>query len=110
MVTHCFLDLFTDADLPRVTEALCRTLEGTGHWLFSDFDAGGTGARGLARRAVVAVLYGFFRATCSIEARRLPDFDRAFLRAGLEPVVSEPFAGGLLRTVMLRPTGGIRRI
>jgi len=104
VVTHCFLDLFEDSDLPRVIEGLNGSLETGGHWLFSDFDASGEGLAGLARRSIVAMLYGFFRTTCSIKATHLPDFQGALVGAGLESVADEAFLGGLLRTSLLRKT------
>jgi len=107
VVTHCFLDLFTDPALEAVIDALSHCLEPGGHWLFSDFDVTGTGVAGLARRSIVAMLYQFFRATCAIEANRLPGFDRAFERAGLKHVAEAHFCGGLLRAAILRKPEGI---
>jgi hypothetical protein len=49
---------------------------------------------------VVSGLYLFFRATCGIDARRLPDFDALF--AGMTPVAGGSWAGGLLRSVLYR--------
>ncbi len=101
VVTHCFLDLFDDADLPAVVDRLSRSLEPMGYWLFSDFAAAGSGLAGMARRSVVALLYAFFRVACSIGPNHLPDFDRAFDRAGLQTVVRQGLTGGLLQTALL---------
>jgi len=102
VATHCFLDLFEDADLQAVIDRLDQSLEPTGHWLFSDFAAAGEGVAGGARKAVVATLYAFFRATCSIGPSRLPDFDHGFNRAGLETVTRRALLGGLLQAALLR--------
>ncbi|MBX7185781.1 MAG: methyltransferase domain-containing protein [Vicinamibacteria bacterium] len=101
VVTHCFLDLFTDADLGAVIEPLHRSLKPAGHWLFSDFAAPGNGLGGVARSSIVTALYAFFQATCSIAASRLADFDRAFERAGLQTVARRALLGGLLQTALL---------
>ena len=106
VVTHCFLDLFEDSDLRAVIGSLSHGLEPAGHWLFSDFASAGTGLPGVARRSIVAVLYRFFQASCSIEASRLPDFDRAFRSAGLESVAQRGLLGGLLRAALLRKAPG----
>jgi ubiquinone/menaquinone biosynthesis C-methylase UbiE len=109
VVTHCFLDLFTDADLRAVIERLTRSLKPTGHWLFSDFAADGNGLAGVARTSIVAVLYAFFRITCSIPANHLADFDQAFHQAGLRTVARRGLLGDLLRTALLwRPPGILR--
>ncbi len=107
VVTHCFLDLFDDADLPLVVGSLNRSLEPAGHWLFSDFAAIGSGLAGAARRSIAAALYAFFRATCSIGPNHLPDFARAFDGAGLQTVVRRGLMGGLLQIALLRKPVGI---
>lgn len=109
VVTHCFLDLFDEQELPGVVSRLADGLPPGGHWLFSDFAAGGGGASGTARRAIVGSLYSFFRLTCNIKARRLPDFDAVLTREGLDPVAKEAFAAGLLRAELLvkRPALGV---
>ena len=109
VVTHCFLDLFQDEELVLVVRALERALVPRGIWLFSDFSVAGPGAAGFARRSVVAVLYAFFRAACSISARRLPDFDRAFEGASLEVAADSRHACGLLRAALLRKGPGKNR-
>ena len=109
VATHCFLDLFDDADLQPVIDRLDRSLEPAGHWLFSDFAAAGDGVAGAARKAVVASLYAFFRATCSIGPSSLPDFDRGFNRAGLEAVARRDLLGGLLQTALLQKPPDFRR-
>ncbi len=109
VATHCFLDLFDDADLEAVIDRLNQSLERAGHWLFSDFAAAGDGVAGAARKAVVASLYAFFRATCSIGPTRLPDFDRSFSRAGLQTAVRRFLLGGLLQTALLQKPPDFRR-
>lgn len=102
VVTHCYLDLFDDADLAAVVARLNRSLEPGGHWLFSDFATAGSGLGGAVRTSVVALLYAFFRATCSIPASQLADFDQAFDQAGLQTEVRRSHLGGLLQANLLR--------
>jgi len=102
VVTHCFLDLFDDTELQAVMLNLNEALAPGGWWLFSDFATPGTGLPRLARQAVVGGLYGFFRATCGIRARRLPDFARAFDVAGLHRIAEARFGAGLLCTVLFQ--------
>jgi ubiquinone/menaquinone biosynthesis C-methylase UbiE len=109
VVTHCFLDLFDDTDLPAVIESLSRSLEPEGHWLFSDFSAAGSGLQGLARKSMVTALYVFFQAACAIKPGRLPDFDQAFGGAGLETLDRRGLLGGLVQTALLRKPREILR-
>jgi ubiquinone/menaquinone biosynthesis C-methylase UbiE len=104
VVTHCFLDLFDEAGLVPVMARLERALAEGGCWLFSDFADSGPGLP--LRRTVVAMLYAFFRLTCAIPARRLPDFDAAFARHGLREQESVRFLGGLLRATLLHRRRG----
>jgi SAM-dependent methyltransferase len=95
VATHCFLDLFDDSTAAALVARLDGALRPGGTWMFSDFadDA-------WWRRVVVQGLYVFFRATCGIEARRLPGFAPLF--AGYETVAAGRFAGGLLQSVVYR--------
>jgi hypothetical protein len=52
------------------------------------------------------MLYAFFRLTCAIPARRLPDFDAAFARHGLREQECVRFLGGLLRAALLHRNPG----
>ncbi len=105
VVTHCFLDLFDGTELQGVMIRLDAALLRGGHWMFSDFATSGARWPGFARRSLVAGLYAFFRATCGIGARHLPDFDRAFRSVGLEPVAEQSLGAGLLRAAVLRKPG-----
>lgn len=96
VATHCFLDLFDDEELGEVVPRLDRSLEPGGFWLFSDFATPGQGVPGLARRAFVGGLYAFFRASCGITARRLPDFRAAFSKIRLTLVAESHHGAGLL--------------
>lgn len=102
VVTHCFLDLFEDAELHAVMAQLDEALAQGGWWLFSDFATPGTGLPRLARRIVVGGLYRFFRTACGIRARRLPDFTRAFQGVRLHQIAEARFAGGLLTAALFQ--------
>ena len=54
------------------------------------------------------MLYAFFRATRAIDAKRLPDFDRALGNAGLKDVAETRLCGGLLRAAILRKPQGFK--
>ncbi len=100
VATHCFLDLFEDVELADVVDRLEAALDPGGLWLFSDFAVDGAGLPAGLRRTLVAGLYGFFRVTAGISARRLPDFERAFARHGLVELAQARLAGGVLRAAL----------
>jgi ubiquinone/menaquinone biosynthesis C-methylase UbiE len=94
--THCLLDCFNDAELIKVMRKLHGLLAADGRWMFSDFSAPTQQPMRLIGNVVVTVLYVFFRVTCGIKARRLPDFSAEFANLGLSPAAEETFMGGLL--------------
>lgn len=98
IVTHCFLDLFDDAELRAVVRRLDAALNPDGLWLFSDFST----YRSAARRAIITMLYSFFGWTCGLKPRRLPNFEAAFLGIGLTEQVRQRFALGLLEAQLFR--------
>jgi hypothetical protein len=67
-----------------------------GQWLFSDFNVPARQPMRLISRIMLGVLYPFFRISCGINARRLPDFSAEFANLGLAIVHERQFVGGLL--------------
>lgn len=113
IVTHCYLDLFEAQELDGVLDRLSEALLPKGQWLFSDFTTTGEGLPRIAKRAVVTTLYTFFRLTCGLKTRSLPDFDAAFVRRGFREVAKASAAAGLLKAAILErqsePGGGSAR-
>ena len=88
VVTHFFLDCFTEAELrvlvPRVSKALCRG----GRWVVSEFHVSARGPRRWFARVVVRFLYACFGLTTGLEVRRLPDHAATFAANGLQRIDS----------------------
>lgn len=103
--THFFLDGFEDEELDALVARLSRCLQDGGRWLVTDFaPAGGALAHRAAQRMLLGGLYGFFRLTCGIEARRLPSIDSALERQGMVSIARRlSFAGVFESRVWLRP-------
>ena len=74
IVTHFFLDCFTDETLPRLIDRLAYAATAESLWLIADFCHPPHGWRRWRARALIATMYSFFRAVAGIEARKLVDY------------------------------------
>jgi len=99
IVTPFVLDLWDGRELDAVVARLASALAPDGTWVHADF------AHGRAR-ALAAVLYGFFRVTCGVRARRVADWDEVFRRAGFEETARADRLAGILRASAFSPSGG----
>jgi ubiquinone/menaquinone biosynthesis C-methylase UbiE len=91
IVTHFFLDCLDEMDAERLVRKLIAAARPNARWIVSEFRD-----RSAWSRAVITVLYGFFRLTTGLRTRRLVDHNRIFLRFGLSLLRDEVSAGGLL--------------
>ena len=74
IVTHFFLDCFTQATLPQVIEKLARAATHNATWLIADFCLPPQGWRRLRARMLLVAMYAFFRLVAGIEASKLVDY------------------------------------
>ena len=95
--TMCVLDCFDDAELAKAMDALSAQLAPNGTWLFHDFEP-----QGPFGRAIVWMLYRFFRHTVAISANRLPDLPAAFVRCGFAEFASRRDISGLVVSRLYR--------
>jgi ubiquinone/menaquinone biosynthesis C-methylase UbiE len=110
LCTHYFLDLFPDEQLAVVMEVLSRRLRYGGRWACADFaPPASRGPRRGLQTALLASLYGFFRVTCSIPARRLPPIRRRFAELGFQAEREATPAAGVLWTAVYRRAEPFRR-
>jgi SAM-dependent methyltransferase len=89
--TMCLLDCFDEPELERVMRQLSAQLAPDGCWLFHDFEP-----QGPIGRAVVWLLYRFFRLSVALSASRLPDMPAAFARHGFGEFASHWDIAGLV--------------
>lgn len=80
IVTHFFLDCFSEDRLGEVVVKLSRAATAEAAWLLADFCLPAQGFARLRARAWLAAMYWFFRNAAGIEARKLID-PSPFLRA-----------------------------
>jgi SAM-dependent methyltransferase len=97
VVTHFFLDCFTQSELDTLVARVASTLAPGALWLVSDFRI----PSGLIRhpaRIFVRSLYLAFRVLTGLRTTQLPDHIAALTRTGLVCVVHRHSLAGLLTT------------
>jgi hypothetical protein len=80
IVTHFFLDCFSERGVAEIVATLSRAAMVNATWLLADFCVPAEGFARLRGRVWLAGMYRFFQFTAGIEARELCD-PSPFLRA-----------------------------
>ncbi len=82
IVTHFFLDCFTANELTLVVRKLGAMATPEANWLLADFQIAPSGAARLRSRAIVGMLYRFFKITTGLHANQLISPDQEIQKAG----------------------------
>ncbi|MGI8431706.1 MAG: class I SAM-dependent methyltransferase [Chthoniobacterales bacterium] len=98
VVTHFFLDCFTEKSLQEVVEKLSASATADATWLIADFHEPPRGWRRACGRILMATMYRFFRVVAGIEASRLVDYTPFLRKVGFRLTSEAVFAHGLLRS------------
>lgn len=98
IVTHFFLDCFTSDELTLVVEKLGKAASTQATWLLADFEVAPSGPARWRTRAIVALLYGFFRIVSGLRARALVSPDQALETAGFRRNERRTYEWGLLKS------------
>lgn len=91
IVTHFFLDCFAEPDLACLIQRVARSARPDARWLVSEFRQPSAWAR-----ALVGMLYWFFRVTTGLKTARLADHRPLFECSGFRLVQEQPIRNGLL--------------
>lgn len=102
LVTFFVLDCFPAALLPAALARLDAARALGAPWLLADFGP----PRRWWQRALLGVMYRFFRLTTGLRARRLPDWPAALAGRGLRPRPAGSFFGGAVAAVVFEPAPG----
>lgn len=97
VVTHFFLDCFTQAELDTLVTRVASTLAPRALWLVSDFRIP-TGLIRLPARVFIRSLYLAFRVLTGLRTTHLPDHVTALTRSGLVCVARRHSLAGLITT------------
>lgn len=108
IVTHFFLDCFTDAELRPLVARLAARTTPDARWVISEFRQPRRGLAAWHARLWVTSLYAFFRITTGLRVRRLPDHAAALGAAGFRLETETVARFGLLTSQLWRrePPGG----
>ncbi len=96
IVTNFFLDCFRPIELQTLIHKLAQGIKPNGVWLVSDFGKPPQLLRGLRAEIILKLMYGFFRRTARLDARRLTSPDEHLEDAGFHLREREVRDWGLL--------------
>jgi SAM-dependent methyltransferase len=100
IVTHFFLDCFTEVELEGLVERLVTLSGRNARWLMSEFRLPERGLRRLAAKALIRFMYFGFWLVTELEVTRLPEYVPALERHGFQLRKSKSAMGGLLVSEM----------
>jgi ubiquinone/menaquinone biosynthesis C-methylase UbiE len=96
VVTHFFLDCFTDAEAARLIERMAGFCEPGARWLISEFRLPRASVRRLAAKALIRFMYFCFRLTTGLKVTRLPDYEPLLEKSGFALQKRQKALGGML--------------
>jgi len=98
VVTHFFLDCFSEGELDALISRITPHLTPGATWLISEFAIPKQPVARYLSRAIVAALYWIFGLVTGLRVRTLPNHASLLKKAGFELCQSKPHLGGLLRS------------
>lgn len=98
IVTHFLLDCFAADELEPLVARLGMLATPDACWLVADFQIPDRGLAAWRSRAILALLYRFFRITCGIPAKSLASPDAQIAKAGFTLHRRETSEWGLLKS------------
>jgi spermidine synthase len=96
IVTHFFLDCFTEEEARDLIRRLAAALKTDGSWLISEFAVPAAGLRRLHAEVWIRAMYLFFRITTRLGATMLPPIETLMREAGMERVERDQKRAGLM--------------
>jgi ubiquinone/menaquinone biosynthesis C-methylase UbiE len=102
VVTHFFLDCFSEDQLGDVVRKLSRAATADAAWLLADFRVPTQAFARVRTRAWLATMYWFFRTVAGIEARKLLDPSRFLQAEGFSLISQHLSRHGMLKSELWR--------
>ena len=96
IVTHFFLDCFTNAELETLVPRIASKVRPGALWLVSEFNIPANSPMRLPARIIIRLLYLAFRLLTGLRPTHLPDQSATLISAGLRRIRQHPSLGGLL--------------
>jgi ubiquinone/menaquinone biosynthesis C-methylase UbiE len=98
VITHFFLDLFGDQELPEIVRKIRTHTQYNSKWFVSDFVNG----KSLWQRILLKSMYLFFRICTKLGNHTLPDWSSAVLGNGYFELDRREFYHGFIRACVFR--------
>jgi tRNA (cmo5U34)-methyltransferase len=98
VLTNFYLDLFTDQQLEGIMVKIRSSLETGANWIVTDFVNNGK----WWQKTMLKIMYWFFRITCNIEPKKLPEWNRPIEKSGMKEIESKTFYHGFIETALYR--------
>ena len=102
IVTHFFLDCFSEDRMADIVNRLARAATPNATWLLADFYVPAGGFARIHAGLWLAAMYRFFQSTAGIEARELSDPSRFMEMAGFALAVQHLFRRGMVKSELWR--------
>jgi ubiquinone/menaquinone biosynthesis C-methylase UbiE len=102
IVTHFFLDCFSEARIADIVNRLSRAATPNATWLLADFCMPAGAFARIRAGLWLAAMYRFFRFTSGIEARELADPSPFLRAAGFALVRQHLFRSGMVKSQLWR--------
>ena len=97
IVTHFFLDCFSERELGAVVGRLRECAAPGARWLVSEFHEVKTRVGRVWSRAVILGMYAGFRVVTGLRVAEVPDYEGELVRSGFRLRNGRAMLGGLLR-------------
>jgi ubiquinone/menaquinone biosynthesis C-methylase UbiE len=97
IITPFLFDNFSQNTAVNVFMDIASFLKPGGLWLFADFKA-----ENLWQKIVLKIMYTFFRLTCNIEAKQLPDVASLFSEAGYKIIAQRNFYHNFIYSIVYK--------
>jgi len=108
VITLFFLDCFTPDRVGELVGRVRGSLQPGAWWLWADFAWPPRGWRRWRARAMLRLLYIFFRWQTGLPARSLPPAEEILRGAGFALEAERAFQGGFIRSALYRERGSSR--
>jgi ubiquinone/menaquinone biosynthesis C-methylase UbiE len=102
VVTHFFLDCFSEVRIGDIVNRLSRAAMPRAAWLLADFCMPARACARIRAGLWLAAMYRFFQSTAGIEARELTDPSRFLQSAGFRLAGRHLFRSGMVKSELWR--------
>jgi ubiquinone/menaquinone biosynthesis C-methylase UbiE len=96
IVTHFFLDCFSERELREIVERLREGAAPGARWLVSEFHEAKTRFGRVCSRALIFGMYAAFGVMTGLRVKKLPDYEAVLLQGGFHMRDGRKMLGGLL--------------